>query len=67
MSEANSERKVVGQNGFEWAGAVARIRRGGKSMRAGRRSALLAVLTSAYVNSSRGGRTSDTRGGTERA
>lgn len=67
MSEANSKRNVAGQTGFEWAGAVARIRRGGKSMRAGRRSALLSVLTSAYVNSSRGGRTGDTRSGTDRA
>lgn len=37
-----------------WAGAAARIRRGGSS-RLGRRSALLGVLTSMYANSSRGG------------
>ncbi|HEU5115881.1 MAG TPA: hypothetical protein VFT74_04325 [Isosphaeraceae bacterium] len=37
-----------------WAGAAARIRRGGSS-RMGRRSALLGVLTSMYANSSRGG------------
>ena len=67
MSEANSKRSMAGQTGFEWAGTVARIRRGGKSLRSGRRSALLGVLTSAYVNSSRGGRTGESRGGTDRA
>jgi len=67
MSEANSKRNAAGQTGFEWAGTVARIRRGGKSLRSGRRSALLGVLTSAYVNSSRGGRTGETRSGTDRA
>lgn len=69
MSEANSnKRDTVGHTGFEWAGAVARIRRGGKSLRTGRRSALLSVLTSVYANSSRGGsRSTDTRGGSDRA
>ena len=66
MSESNSKQNATGHTGFEWAGTVARIRRGGKSMRAGRRSALLSVLTSAYVNSSRGGRTGETRSGTDR-
>ena len=41
---------------FQWAGTVARIRRGGGSTRTGRRSALLGMLTSAYANSSRGAR-----------
>jgi len=54
MSESNSKRTAPVHSGFEWAGTVARIRRGGKSLRAGRRSALLGMLTSAYVNSSRG-------------
>ncbi len=67
MSEVNSTRSASSQAGFEWAGTVARIRRGGKSLRAGRRSALLGVLTSAYVNSSRGGRPTETRGGTDRS
>ena len=67
MSEANSKRTTAGPTGFEWAGTVARIRRGGKSMRSGRRSALLGVLTSAYVNSSRGTRATENRGGTDRS
>ena len=66
MSEAKLKRNSAGHTGFEWAGAIARIRRGGKSMRAGRRSALLGVLTSAYVNSSRNSRPVEPRGGSER-
>lgn len=57
MSESNSPKNAPMHSGFVWAGTVARIRRGGKSSRAGRRSAVLSMLTSAYVNSSRGGRT----------
>ncbi|WP_406700439.1 hypothetical protein V5E97_16655 [Singulisphaera sp. Ch08] len=56
MSESNSTKNAPMHSGFVWAGTVARIRRGGKSSRAGRRSAVLGMLTSAYVNSSRGGR-----------
>lgn len=67
MSEPNTKRNVTGHTAFEWAGAVARIRRGGKSLRNGRRSALLSMLTSGYGNSSRGGRTTDTRGNSDRA
>ena len=67
MSEPNSDiKKATGHTGFEWAGTVARIRRGGKSSRAGRRSALLSMLTSAYVNSNRGGRTTEPRGTSDR-
>lgn len=61
MSESNSKRTAPLHSGFEWAGTVARIRRGGKSSRAGRRAALLSVLTSAYVNSTRGRRGNETR------
>jgi hypothetical protein len=53
-------------DGFVWAGTVARIRRSSKSSRAGRRSALLGVLTSVYANSSRGGRSGETRSGSDR-
>ena len=67
MSEANCKRNVTGLTAFEWAGTVARIRRGGKSLRTGRRSALLSVLTSAYVNSSRGERPAETRANSDRA
>ena len=67
MSESNTKRTAPVHSGFEWAGAVARIRRGGKSLRAGRRSALLGMLTSAYGNTSRGGRQGETRGGPERS
>ena len=67
MSSSTSQRNTPVHSGFEWAGTVARIRRGGKSLRAGRRSALLSMLTSAYGNTSRGGtRSSETRG-TDRA
>lgn len=53
---------------FQWAGTVARIRRGGGSSRNGRRSALLGLLTSVYANSSRGTRPSNANGtGTDRA
>ena len=67
MSESNSPRNESGVHGFEWAGTAARIRRGGKSIRSGRRSALLSMLTSAYVNSSRGARGADARGTSERS
>ncbi|MDG3003122.1 hypothetical protein [Paludisphaera mucosa] len=58
MSDENCK-KPAAQTGFEWAGAVARVRRGGKSARAGRRAALLGALTAAYANSSRNGRAAD--------
>ena len=68
MSESNCPKNAIHHNGFEWAGTVARIRRGGKSMRSGRRSALLSMLTSTYVNTSRtGARSADTRGTSDRA
>lgn len=54
MSLANSKKNAPLHAGFEWAGVVARVRRGGGSSRSGRRSALLGVLTSVYANSSRG-------------
>ncbi|WP_165072332.1 hypothetical protein [Paludisphaera rhizosphaerae] len=59
MSDDNCKKSTTSQTGFEWAGAVARVRRGGKSARAGRRAALLGALTAAYANSSRNGRTAD--------
>jgi hypothetical protein len=63
MSAVNSKKSSPLQHtGFEWAGAVARIRRAGGTSRSGRRSALLGVLTSVYANQSRGGRQGDTRG-----
>ena len=66
MSASNPKKSAPLHSGFEWAGTVARIRRGGKSSRAGRRSALLSVLTSVYANASRGGRTGETRNGSDR-
>ncbi len=54
MSLANSKKNAPLHGGFEWAGVVARVKRGGGSSRSGRRSALLGVLTSVYANSSRG-------------
>lgn len=62
MSAANSRKSSPLQGtGFEWAGAAARIRRAGGTSRAGRRSALLSVLSSVYANHSRGTRTNETR------
>jgi len=62
MSVANSKKTApLPNSGYEWAGAVARMRRGGGSGRLGRRSALLGVLTSVYANSSRGTRSVETR------
>jgi hypothetical protein len=65
MNESKSKKNAPLHEGFEWAGAVARVRRGARSSRAGRRSALLGMLTAAYVNSSRGGRVPE-RAGSER-
>ena len=66
MSEPNSKRTTPVHSGFEWGGTVARMRRGAKSSRSGRRSALLSVLTSVYVNSTRGTRPADPRAGSDR-
>ena len=59
MNESNTKKNAPVHDGFEWAGAVARVRRGARSGRAGRRAALLSMLTAAYANSSRGTRASD--------
>jgi hypothetical protein len=54
MSVSKSKKAAALQHsGFAWAGAAARIRRGGGTSRAGRRSALLGMLTASYANSSR--------------
>ena len=66
MSSSQAKKASPLHSGFEWAGTVARVRRNGKSSRAGRRSALLGVLTSVYANSSRGGRTNESRSGSDR-
>ncbi len=63
MSSSNPKKPAPLHSGFEWAGTVARIHRGAKSSRAGRRSALLGVLTAVYANSTRGG---ETRSGSDR-
>ena len=63
MSESKFKKTAPLHDGFEWAGAVARVRRGVRSTRAGRRTALLSMLTAAYMNSSRGGRISDRTAG----
>ena len=63
MNEVKSKKNAPVHEGFEWAGAVARVRRGAHSSRAGRRAALLGMLTAAYVNSNRGPRTTDRTGG----
>ena len=65
MSEAKSKNTAPVHEGFEWAGAVARVKRGAHSSRAGRRAAILGMLTAAYVNSNRGSRSTD-RSGSER-
>jgi hypothetical protein len=63
MSEMKSKKIAPSHEGFEWAGAVARVRRGARSTRAGRRAALLGMLTAAYANSSRTGRIGDRTAG----
>ncbi|WP_435020180.1 hypothetical protein TA3x_001688 [Tundrisphaera sp. TA3] len=67
MSVSNSKKPAPLHSGFEWAGTVARMHRGTKSSRSGRRSALLGVLTSVYANSTRGARPAESRGGSDRA
>ena len=70
MNVSNSKKSPSTHDGFVWAGAAARMRRGGRTLRSGRRSALLSVLTSYYANTSRGTRpapAADTRSSTERA
>lgn len=69
MSVVNSKKKnPVATFGFEWAGAMARMRRGGMTGRPSRRSALLGALTSSYANASRTGRPTEVRAGsTERS
>jgi hypothetical protein len=47
MSEVKSKKNAPVHEGFEWAGAVARVRRGAHSSRTGRRAALLGMLTAA--------------------
>jgi hypothetical protein len=66
MSEPNSNRKPTSHSGFEWAGSVARMRRTGRSSRAGRRSVLLNMLASTYANAARGARSADPRTGSDR-
>ncbi len=68
MNVANSKKSAPTHANYEFAGAVARIRRGGLSSRSNRRSALLGILTSAYANSNRGGRPAESRAnsGTDR-
>jgi len=65
MNESKAKKPAPVHVGFEWAGAVARVRRGGKSTRAGRRAALLGMLTASYANSSRGSRPTE-RSGSDR-
>ncbi len=59
MNELKSKKTAPAHAGFEWAGAMARVRRGAISNRAGRRGALLGMLTATYVNTSRNGRLND--------
>ncbi len=63
MNESKTKKTTPSHSGFEWAGAMARVRRGAVSNRAGRRGALLSILTAAYVNTSRNGRVSERAAG----
>lgn len=64
MSVANSKKSSIPSSGMAWAGAVARMRRSGGTSRAGRRAALLGMLTASYANSARDGRrAAESRGG----
>lgn len=63
MNESMAKKSALAHSGFEWAGAMARVRRGAVSNRSGRRGALLSMLTSAYMNSSRSGRANERTNG----
>jgi len=63
MNESMAKKSALAHSGFEWAGAMARVRRGAVSNRSGRRGALLGMLTAAYMNSSRNGRVNDRTSG----
>ena len=68
MSASNSKKPAPLHSPYEWGGTVARINRGSASSRAGRRSALLGIITSVYANSSRGkSTTGENRGSSDRA
>ena len=70
MSLFDSKKPAPLHTPYEWGGTVARLNRGSNSSsRAGRRSALLGILTSVYANSSRGktSTTGESRGGSDRA
>lgn len=67
MSEPNPKSKVPSHTGFEWAGTVARIRRVGRTSRAGRRSVLLGMLSSTYVNATPGSRSASPRAASDRS
>jgi hypothetical protein len=68
MSASNSKKPAPLHSPYEWGGTVARLHRGSQSARAGRRSALLGIITSVYANSTRGkSTTGETRGGSDRA
>lgn len=57
MSVVKSKKNVsMPSTGMAWAGAVARMRRSGGTSRAGRRAALLGMLSASYANTSRDGR-----------
>ena len=68
MSASNSKKPTQLHTPYEWGGTVARINRGSQSSRAGRRSALLGIITSIYSNATRGGSTTgENRGSSDRA
>ena len=66
MSPSNSSSKKPAplHGAYEWGGTIARFQRGARTSRAGRRSALLGILTSAYANANR---TNEPRNGSDRA
>ena len=66
MNASNSKRSQPLHSGFVYAGTVARMRRGGQSVRAGRRSALLSMMSTAYANSQRGTLAGEPRTGGDR-
>jgi len=66
MIASNTKKPVPMHSGFEWAGTVARLHRGGKANRTGRRAALLGVLSSVYANATRGTRPTEVRSGPDR-
>lgn len=61
MNLANLKKTPASHSGFEWAGAMARIRRRGVTTRGGRRSLLIGALTASSPKDGRTARSGEGR------